>query len=111
MSLGTTNGTVTSASTPSQWSTFFGNVSAGLGEGLAKIGSEIVPNWAKTELEKQSQDQLKKETYSAQQKSVESAQSKPSTVLTVGTVQINWQVIAIAGLALIGGLLLLKFVR
>lgn len=111
MALGTTNGTVTSQNTPSLWSSFFGSVTAGIGEGISKIGSEILPNWAQGELDQQKADQLQKETYAQQQKTVETAQSKPGTVFTVGGLSISWQTLTIGAVAIVGGLLLLKFVR
>ena len=42
---------------------FWSNVSSGLGEGLGKIGGQILPIWAAKELKIQSSDQLNQSTF------------------------------------------------
>lgn len=44
---------------------FFGNVSAAWETGLSKIGSEILPNWVQSQVNRQSVDQLKSSTFDA----------------------------------------------
>ena len=44
---------------------FFGNISSAFGTGLAKIGSEILPNWVQSQATRQSKDQLADNTYNS----------------------------------------------
>lgn len=45
---------------------FFGTVGAAWETGLSKIGSDILPNWVQSQVNRQSSDQLAKATYDAE---------------------------------------------
>lgn len=66
MALGTTNGTTEAGKASSGWSSFFGNVASGFGEGLQKIGSEILPNWAKRQVTEAKEEPIKQPTFDQQ---------------------------------------------
>lgn len=42
---------------------FFGNIGSAFETGIAKIGSEILPNWVQSQATRQSGDQLNKSTF------------------------------------------------
>ena len=44
---------------------FFGSIGAAWETGLSKIGSEILPNWVQSQVNRQSEDQLNKSTFDA----------------------------------------------
>lgn len=117
MSLGTTNGTTTSGSKPSAWDSFFGTVASGIGEGLSKIGGEIMPNWAQKELINQKKDQLKDATYQADKAAarvdsvVDSASTKPKSLISVAGIQLDVSTMVLVGITIIGALMLFKAVR
>jgi len=44
---------------------FFGNIGAAWETGLSKIGSEILPNWVQSQVNRQAKDQLADNTYNS----------------------------------------------
>ena len=62
---------------------FFGTIGAAWETGIAKVGSEILPNWVQSQASRQSGDQLAKSTFNAgsalprQDSSIETAETTP----------------------------------
>ena len=101
---------------------FFGNISAAFQTGLAKVGSEILPNWVQSQAIRQSGNQLTDNTYDSvtaplrmSGQSVQDADTKPATgmfqkaFLDIKTGNIgNMPVLILAGLLLVGVLIVIK---
>lgn len=59
--IGPVNGT--QAGPKTVFNEFFGQVVSGVSEGISRIGTEILPNWVKSELDLQSDDQLQRSLF------------------------------------------------
>ena len=46
---------------------FFSSVGSALTQGISKIGSEVLPNWVDNQVNRQSKDQLNRDTFNRQE--------------------------------------------
>ena len=102
---------------------FFGTIGAAWETGIAKVGSEILPNWVQSQANRQSTDQLAKATFDAgsasprQDASVANFESTPKSgfqnaldsVFSFETGDIgNMPVLIIMGIVLVGIVIVFK---
>ena len=101
---------------------FFGNISAAFQTGISKIGSDILPNWVQSQVSRQANDQMSDNTFDSTTaplriagQSIQDAETMPpagmfqKAFLDIQTGNIgNMPVLILAGLLLIGVIIVIK---
>ncbi len=90
---------------------FFGSIGAAWETGLSKVGSEILPNWVQSQVNRQSGDQLAKSTFDAsaalprmEGQPIQDASLQPKTAIQKAT---DFQLFRLGNINITGGQLLL----
>ena len=85
---------------------FFSSVFTSLGEGINKIGSEVLPNWVNRELEIQTEDLLRDDTWNQERAEQRVDDPEPGIqriIFTAGGFKVTGQTLLIVvGVALTG---------
>lgn len=67
------------------FSEFFGKVTSGIGEGISRLGSEVMPVWVASELELQTKDQLARVMFDPEGRPAPIRIEGPATIGYAGT--------------------------